>query len=177
MNSSSAHGASRLAYCLQHLTEVSDNLYMYCLCRFYCLAYRSDAVPNRCVLTVLLAYEHVQHDMAHQLPINSMRNQALLLAQTPLVAVLDVDLMVSSRLASALTTPAEAKHLLNLTQGQKNFVVLPAFDPPVQSRTPLMRGLPETEKSIVGTVLAEQQKLAQFASRSDKEALEVRCSH
>jgi hypothetical protein len=51
------------------------------------------------VLTVLLSYEYVHPNMKAQLPVNSMRNHALLLAQTPLVALLDADLMASASMA------------------------------------------------------------------------------
>jgi hypothetical protein len=49
---------------------------------------------------VLLSYEHVQPNMKTLLPVNSMRNHALLLAQTPLVAMLDADLVPSANMAS-----------------------------------------------------------------------------
>jgi hypothetical protein len=48
---------------------------------------------------VLLSYEYVQPNMKALLPVNSMRNHALLLAQTPLVALLDADLMASASMA------------------------------------------------------------------------------
>lgn len=65
----------------------------------YLAVCRSEAAATSCVLTALLSYEYVQPDIKKQLPVNSMRNHALLLAQTPLVALLDADLMASSSLA------------------------------------------------------------------------------
>eukprot|EP00879_Flechtneria_rotunda_P015933 GHRR01016662.1.p1 GENE.GHRR01016662.1~~GHRR01016662.1.p1 ORF type:complete len:419 (+),score=164.37 GHRR01016662.1:736-1992(+) len=90
---------------------------------------RSDALAdNACSLTALLVYEIVARDMEDQLPINSLRNQALLLAQTPLVAMLDVDMLASVSLTDAVLNATQAQGLVGLLKGQKRVVILPAFE-------------------------------------------------
>jgi len=67
-------------------------------CAFSAVACRMEAMDN-CQLDILLLYEVVADDvMTVMFPINSMRNYALLQARTPLVAMVDVDLIVSNAL-------------------------------------------------------------------------------
>jgi hypothetical protein len=79
-------------------------------------ACRAEAVAKSCVLTLLLSYEYVQQDIAKQLPVNSMRNHALLLVQTPLVALLDVDLMASASMAQGEGVAAAVAQSYNVSQ-------------------------------------------------------------
>jgi hypothetical protein len=59
---------------------------------------RMEALDN-CQLDIMLLYEVVYDEvMKVMFPINSMRNYALLQARTPLVAMVDVDLIVSNAL-------------------------------------------------------------------------------
>lgn len=66
-------------------------------------ACRLDADNSTCHLNVLLMYE-LYHDniMASLLPINGLRNAALLAVTTPLAAMVDVDLLVSASLAQEM---------------------------------------------------------------------------
>jgi Glycosyl-transferase for dystroglycan len=72
---------------------------------------RLEALANGCNLDVLLLYEHVDESssgtppITDLLPINALRNHALLQARTPLVIMLDVDLLPSDSLASWLAIP------------------------------------------------------------------------
>lgn len=65
--------------------------------------------PNACTLSVLLVTELVDESLQEHLPVNSLRNQAVLLAQTPLVAMLDADMVVSKSLAESLADPTDAE--------------------------------------------------------------------
>lgn len=71
-----------------------------CLLCFCCVLglCRMESLDN-CQLDILLLYEVVLDEvMKVMFPINSMRNYALLQARTPLVAMVDVDLIVSNAL-------------------------------------------------------------------------------
>lgn len=60
----------------------------------------SEQSTTGCQLRLLLLYELVDDPhIAALLPINTLRNAALLAASTPLVAMVDVDLLVSAALA------------------------------------------------------------------------------
>jgi hypothetical protein len=63
--------------------------------------------PSACSLSILLVTELVDDSLEDHLPINSLRNQAVLLAQTPLVAMLDADMVVSRSLAQSLGYPTQ----------------------------------------------------------------------
>jgi glycosyltransferase-like protein LARGE len=82
----------------------------------------------RCRLDAMLLYETVADDrMAVLLPINAMRNYALLQARSPLVAMVDVDLVVSTSLGEWLDNPANVD-LLRAAAAAKRVFVLPAFE-------------------------------------------------
>lgn len=54
---------------------------------------------NNCQLDIMLLYETVLDDvMKVMFPINTLRNYALLQAKTPLVSMVDVDLIVGNAL-------------------------------------------------------------------------------
>lgn len=80
--------------------------------------------PNsKCALDVILASERFVEERATALyPINTLRNLARLQARTPLIALLDVDMLVSSKLSGMQS--------LNLSQVVTNrtALVLPAFE-------------------------------------------------
>jgi Glycosyl-transferase for dystroglycan len=66
-----------------------------------------EAAGN-CQLDIMLLYETVIDDvMMVLLPINTMRNYALLQARTPLVSMVDVDLLVSNTLLQWLQQPGK----------------------------------------------------------------------
>lgn len=80
------------------------------LCRYMFFVCRMDGLgPKACSLSVLLVTELVDESLEEHLPINSLRNQAVLLAQTPLVAMLDADMVVSRTLAESLADPVDAE--------------------------------------------------------------------
>jgi glycosyltransferase-like protein LARGE len=62
-----------------------------------------EAEATSCELKLLLFYELLGEEAATVLyPINCLRNAAMLAATTPLVAMVDVDLLISSTLAHDL---------------------------------------------------------------------------
>jgi hypothetical protein len=66
-----------------------------------------EAADN-CQLDIMLLYETVVDDvMKVMFPINTMRNYGLLQARTPLVAMVDVDLIVSNALLQWLLEPTK----------------------------------------------------------------------
>ncbi len=69
------------------------------------MARRAEATSGSCQMRVLLLYEYVGSQfLAALIPINALRNAALLAASTPLVAMVDVDLLVSATLGRHLVT-------------------------------------------------------------------------
>lgn len=62
---------------------------------------RLDADDVSCRLSVLLLYELYREDVVGALlPINALRNAALLAVTTPLASMVDVDLLLAARLAA-----------------------------------------------------------------------------
>lgn len=67
-----------------------------------------EALPNGCSLNMMLLVETVSDRvMRWMLPINVLRNYALLGASTRLVAMVDVDLLPSVGLAEWLEMPGK----------------------------------------------------------------------
>jgi glycosyltransferase-like protein LARGE len=67
-----------------------------------------EALPNGCSLNMMLLAETVSDRvMRWMLPINVLRNYALLGADTRLVAMVDVDLLPSTGLAEWLELPGK----------------------------------------------------------------------
>lgn len=63
-------------------------------------------VLDGCQLDMILLYETVAEPMMQVLlPINTLRNYALIQARTRLVAMVDVDLLVSNTLFDWMTVP------------------------------------------------------------------------
>mmetsp|Transcript_521 Transcript_521/g.1388 ORF Transcript_521/g.1388 Transcript_521/m.1388 type:complete len:455 (-) Transcript_521:411-1775(-) len=102
--------------------------------------------PGSCQLRVLLAHEVFAEERATTLyPVNALRNYARLLADTPLVANIDVDMLPSASLSKALAegwdstsdaaasgsksgAPGSASSLLSLMSEKEAVVVIPAFE-------------------------------------------------
>ncbi|MEW5316946.1 MAG: hypothetical protein WDW38_008284 [Sanguina aurantia] len=83
--------------------------------------------PDMCVLDLMLVYEVFSDKNAALLyPFNTLRNLARLQARTPVLALLDGDLIVSSSLGKFLLDPAEAAALV-LSCHEHSLYVLPIF--------------------------------------------------
>ena len=68
------------------------------------------AGASACSLTALLLYEAVADPaLAALVPINALRDAALLPAATPLVAMVDVDLAPSASLAGQVAAPGQER--------------------------------------------------------------------
>jgi hypothetical protein len=64
---------------------------------------RVATLSGYCQLRVLVAYEHVSHRfLANLIPINALRNMAIVASTTPLVTMIDVDLLTSRQLGEQL---------------------------------------------------------------------------
>ncbi|EFJ45024.1 hypothetical protein VOLCADRAFT_94735 [Volvox carteri f. nagariensis] len=94
---------------------------------------------SSCALTVLLLYEVVADPpLAGLVPINTLRNAALLAASTPLVAMIDVDLAPSESLGAEVLRPlrlgggggggGSVSELLRTCSQQRAVWVLPAWE-------------------------------------------------
>lgn len=68
---------------------------------------RAEADAGGCQLTLTLHSELVADaDAAALFPFNALRNAAMLLVRTSLVAVVDGDMLISHTLSAQLSTPA-----------------------------------------------------------------------
>ncbi|EFJ50228.1 hypothetical protein VOLCADRAFT_89141 [Volvox carteri f. nagariensis] len=83
-----------------------------------------------CVLRLMLLYELVADEvMAALMPINALRNAAILAADTPLVAMVDVDLSPSLSLSQhLLSNRTRAAELQRRAEAERTVWVIPAFD-------------------------------------------------
>lgn len=108
----------------------------------------------RCRLDAMLLYETVADArMAVLLPINAMRNYALLQARSPLVAMVDVDLVVSSALGEWLARPANVE-LLRAGAAARRVFVLPAFETAPQDNATLAHELADGAARMAKPALA-----------------------
>jgi glycosyltransferase-like protein LARGE len=108
----------------------------------------------RCRLDAMLLYETVADErMAVLLPINAMRNYALLQARSPLVAMVDVDLVVSTALGEWLARPANVE-LLRAGAAAKHVFVLPAFETAPQDNATLAHELADGAARMAKPALA-----------------------
>lgn len=81
---------------------------------------RMEGEPGSCQLLLMLLYEVVRDEAtASLLPINTLRNAALMSATSPLVAMIDVDLLLSSSLAAELQD--EARWVMGAHKGFGGF--------------------------------------------------------
>ncbi|GLC43921.1 hypothetical protein PLESTM_001535900 [Pleodorina starrii] len=90
----------------------------------------STSSSSACSLRLLLLYEVVGDEMlAALMPINALRNAAFLAADTPLVAMVDVDLSPSWSLAGQVLVDSERASILQERAEEDRVVwVMPAFD-------------------------------------------------
>jgi len=108
-------------------------------------AKRTPGDRPTCQLRMVLMYEIFGQEKAVPLyPVNSLRNYARLLADTPLVANIDVDMLTSLSLSDSLlqgwdikhnrpqpgatSFPGSAAELLQLSAKERTVFVLPAFE-------------------------------------------------
>ncbi|GLC76803.1 hypothetical protein PLESTF_001837400 [Pleodorina starrii] len=86
-----------------------------------------SASSSACSLRLLLLYEVVGDEMlAALMPINALRNAAFLAADTPLVAMVDVDLSPSGSLAGQVL--ADSGRAARMVEDERAVWVVPAFD-------------------------------------------------
>ncbi|KAJ9508090.1 hypothetical protein QJQ45_021437 [Haematococcus lacustris] len=112
-----------------------------CVCRM-------ESRPASCALRLLLMAEILGEAAARPLfPINSLRNAALLASDTPLVAMIDTDLLLSSSLATELKgSSSSAAEVVRLCRAG-NMLVLPAFEPCHERKFTLEKGMQVADKA------------------------------
>jgi glycosyltransferase-like protein LARGE len=121
--------------------------------QFHARAERGEG-GMRCRLDAMLLYETVADArMAVLLPINAMRNYALLQARSPLVAMVDVDLVVSAALGEWLARPANVE-LLRAGAAARRVFVLPAFETAPQDNATLAHELADGAARMAKPALA-----------------------
>ncbi|KAG2493112.1 hypothetical protein HYH03_008775 [Edaphochlamys debaryana] len=123
---------------------------------------RAEASPTYCALTVQLLYEAVADPpLAAIVPINTLRNAALLAATTPLVALVDVDLAPSDSLGARVLKPG-SDSLREITDGcEKRAVwVLPAWE--THKRLSMEEGTKVADQALKG----DKAQLRQFDEES-----------
>lgn len=133
---------------------------------------RMEALPNGCSLNMMLLVETVaDRIMRWMLPINVLRNYALLGADTRLVAMVDVDLLPSVGLADWLQLPGKMDWLRQECS-QKKLFVLPAFEtaelPTMAAAHKVAAKAAASDKQALQKMVAEQQ-VWQFALKIFRE--------
>lgn len=74
--------------------------------RYFFVCRRLEGDPDACAPAIQLVYEVVAEEaMLFILPINLLRNIAILPARTPLVAMIDIDLLVSKDFSNIVAQP------------------------------------------------------------------------
>jgi hypothetical protein len=112
--------------------------------------------PHACKLDVMLVYEVYAEERAMMLfPINALRNMARLQARTPLLALIDVDMLVGAQLYKDLRTNSVfLRQLLDETGGKISepggVFVLPAFEP--------IAGENQDQQAAIADLLASKDK-------------------
>ncbi|KAG1667268.1 hypothetical protein FOA52_012556 [Chlamydomonas sp. UWO 241] len=90
----------------------------------------TESARSGCQPRVLLLAEHFDSDRSAALlyPVNSLRNVARLMADTPLVANIDVDMLPSASLTADLATDASIRGIIDGAVNQGRVYVLPALE-------------------------------------------------
>ena len=120
------------------------------------------SVEGRCRLRIALMYEIFQQERAASVlyPVNALRNYARLMADTPLIANIDVDMLPSLSLSASLAEPERARAYVDGCTKEGAVYVVPAFEtncggPSFADKAALLgkEGLPE---------LIDQECLSRF---------------
>jgi hypothetical protein len=89
-----------------------------------------ESTPSACALHVQLVGQRIESDRSSPYPINSLRNRALEMAQTPLIFMLDVDFVASPKLGldgAGYREKYVYDELLRVAKS-KGAIVVPAFE-------------------------------------------------
>lgn len=130
---------------------------------------RLEDVAGACQLDVTLVYEVLaEHRLAPLWPINAARNLAVLQAQTSLIAMVDVDFVISTSLGEDLTVP---QRMFDLREDcrNKHIFILPAFQttrlPDMAEAWHLAKEVTQSNKSRLGALMHDGV-LTQFNPRN-----------
>ena len=91
---------------------------------------RWAASRSGCQPRIVLLYEAFVHDRAAAVlyPVNLLRNYARLLADTPLIANIDVDMLPSLSLSAGLRDAKLIRLLNEGCTGKRHVYIIPAFE-------------------------------------------------
>ncbi|GLI66282.1 hypothetical protein VaNZ11_010040 [Volvox africanus] len=105
---------------VKNATAILDNVF----------AQNEAASNTSCVLRLLLLYEIVFDEaLGLLMPINTMRNAAMMATDSQLVAMVDVDLSANKDLAaSVMRSPERVAEMILLAEKQHMAWIMPAFD-------------------------------------------------
>ncbi|GIL84619.1 hypothetical protein Vretimale_14563 [Volvox reticuliferus] len=113
---------------------------------------RLEFSNDTCSLRMLLLSEVVaDRALASLVPINALRNAALLAIRTPLAAMIDVDLAISDSLKSILADPNKVQAM---QQAATSFWVLPAWE----SESHLKQQ--DAQNTVLSAIKGDKQRLA-----------------
>ncbi|GLI58552.1 hypothetical protein VaNZ11_000296 [Volvox africanus] len=123
--------------------------------------------PHTCTLRIVLVYELVANDiMATLMPLNILRNTAMLMTTTPLVAMVDADMLFNWGLAAKVLMNASRVVMMERWAMQDHMVwVIPIFD------TNDTRSIPErvslAEEAVAGGHNPKAKLLDMWHKRGD----------
>lgn len=127
----------------------------------------TESSPSGCQLDVMYFYEVYDSTTSALLyPVNYLRNYARMQVRTRLMAMIDVDMLMSSSFSKEMEQPGRVKHYETLC-AEKRATVLPAFEPtrPGKTGKDMARNITTMTKSELAAVHGRNKVAMQFKLR------------